>query len=64
MAMFIDVAQCTNCAMCEPVCPTESIKEAKGAYLIDAASCNECDDEADSPQCVDSCPVDGCITYQ
>ncbi|MEW5769133.1 MAG: 4Fe-4S binding protein [Pseudomonadota bacterium] len=61
MSLRIDETQCTVCAMCEPLCPTESIRLNKGMYAIDAATCTECEGEYDSPQCLDSCPVDGCI---
>jgi len=64
MAMKIDDTQCTNCAMCEPVCPTEAVKEKGGVFFIDADTCTECEGEADGPQCVDACPVDDCIVLK
>ncbi len=52
---------CTICGDCEPVCPTDSIKNVKGAYRIDASSCNECEGEAEFPQCLEACLQDDCI---
>lgn len=51
---------CTNCTLCEPVCPTEAIFEGEEFYEIIADKCTECEGEFDEPQCVDVCPVD-CI---
>jgi ferredoxin len=61
MAMKIVAAECINCAACEADCPSESIAEGDGAYVIDAATCTECKGTHDSPQCVSVCPVEGCI---
>ncbi|NMG33557.1 4Fe-4S dicluster domain-containing protein [Azoarcus sp. TTM-91] len=61
MALKIDPVQCTSCGMCESVCPTSSIAERKGVYRIDADGCTECD--GGDPECMDNCPVDGCISY-
>ncbi len=59
MAMKI-TDECTACALCEPECPTESITEGDDIYEIAAATCNECEDQDDGPQCVAVCPVE-CI---
>jgi ferredoxin len=59
MAMKI-TDECISCGACEPECPTESISEGDGIYVINADTCVECEGYADSPQCVDVCPVE-CI---
>ncbi len=61
MALYIVTEECISCGDCEPVCPTDSIKEGKVVFEINASSCNECEGQADSPQCIDVCPVDDCI---
>ena len=52
--------ECISCGACEPECPTESISEGDGIYIINPDTCVECEGYADSPQCVDVCPVE-CI---
>ena len=59
MAMKIN-DDCISCGACEPGCPVTAITEGDTIYVIDAALCVECVGHADSPQCVDACPVD-CI---
>lgn len=64
MAMKIITDECTACGDCKPVCPTASITAKGGVYKINADTCNECDGDADSPQCLDVCPSgDACIVY-
>ncbi|MEW5756152.1 MAG: 4Fe-4S binding protein [Pseudomonadota bacterium] len=63
MAVVINTNECTSCGDCEPVCPTTSISTKKGMYVVNQATCTECDGEADSPKCITACPVDGCISY-
>ncbi|MFC2028783.1 YfhL family 4Fe-4S dicluster ferredoxin [Chloroflexota bacterium] len=52
--------ECINCGACEPECPTQSISEGEIIYVIDAATCVECEGHFDSPQCIEVCPVE-CI---
>jgi ferredoxin len=60
MAMKI-TEDCIACGACLPECPTESITEGDGiTYVIDAATCVECEGHFDEPQCVSVCPVE-CI---
>jgi len=59
MAMKI-TDECIACGACLPECPTESITEDTPIYVINQATCVECVGHANSPQCVDVCPVD-CI---
>lgn len=61
MAMYIVADECISCGDCEPECPTNSIKEVKIVFEIDAASCTECEGDHDSPKCVELCPIDNCI---
>jgi Fe-S-cluster-containing hydrogenase component 2 len=61
MAMYIVAEECINCGDCEPVCPTKSIKAGKVVFAIDAATCTECEGEADEPRCVEICEVSHCI---
>ncbi len=55
MAMKI-TDECIACGACVPECPTESITEGT-PYVIDPATCVECEGHYDSPQCVAVCPV-------
>ena len=59
MAMKI-LEDCISCGACTPECPTEAISEGDTIYVIDAATCVECEGYNDSPACVSVCPVD-CI---
>jgi len=56
MAMKI-LDDCISCGACIPVCPTESITEEMPIYVINAATCVECEGHYDEPQCVTVCPV-------
>jgi len=49
--------ECINCGACLPECPTNSISEGDPVYVIDAATCVECEGHYDSPQCESVCPV-------
>ncbi len=61
MAMTIVQELCTVCGDCMPVCPTGAVQKKKGTYVIDAATCTECEGEFDDPQCIMECAVDDCI---
>ena len=58
MAMKI-LDDCIACGACQTECPTESISEG-AIYVINAATCVECEGHYDSPQCAAVCPVE-CI---
>jgi ferredoxin len=60
MAMVIR-EDCINCGSCEPACPNEAISAGDTVYLIDRERCTECVGAFDHPQCVDACPIEGCI---
>ena len=48
---------CIACGACVPECPTESISEGDGIlYVIDQATCVECEGHYDSPKCVERLP--------
>jgi len=59
MSMKIVSMYCTGCSACESECPNDAISEKKGAFVIDAGLCSECD--GDAPQCKAACPIDDCI---
>ncbi|VAW75500.1 4Fe-4S ferredoxin, nitrogenase-associated [hydrothermal vent metagenome] len=61
MALTIVAELCTACGDCGPVCKTESIKPHKGVFAINTDTCTECEDDFDSPQCLDICMEDDCI---
>ncbi|MEW5813955.1 MAG: 4Fe-4S binding protein [Spirochaetota bacterium] len=44
--------ECTNCAACEPECPSEAISEKSDVRYIDPDACTSCG------VCADVCPVD------
>ena len=60
MAMLI-VEECISCGACEPECPNTAITAGDSIYLIDAEQCTECVGAFDSPKCITTCPVEGCI---
>ncbi|HEY7516469.1 MAG TPA: YfhL family 4Fe-4S dicluster ferredoxin [Vicinamibacteria bacterium] len=59
MAMKI-LAECINCAACEPECPNEAITAADPVFVVAVDRCTECVGAHDTPRCVEVCPVD-CI---
>lgn len=61
MALYINADECISCGDCEPVCPTNSIKEGLLAFEIDAATCTECEGDFDAPKCVEVCEISNCI---
>jgi ferredoxin len=61
MAMVIH-EDCINCGNCEPACPNQAIKAGENIYVIASERCTECAGAFDVPQCVDVCPIEGCIT--
>jgi ferredoxin len=61
MALYIVADECISCGDCEPDCPTSSISEGKGAFVIDRTTCTECEGAYRKPKCVELCPIDGCI---
>lgn len=62
MAMLIN-EECIACAACEPECPNEAITAADPIYVVDPDKCTECVGAADTPQCVEACPIDDCIVH-
>jgi ferredoxin len=52
---------CISCGSCEPTCPNQAIALGDTIYMVDRERCTECVGAADSPRCVEVCPVEGCI---
>jgi ferredoxin len=52
---------CINCAACEDECPNDAISAGDDMYVVDPALCKKCEGEHDSPQCIEVCPIEGCI---
>ena len=55
------VEDCVNCGACETECPNEAIVQGDAFYEIVAEKCTECVGAYDAPQCIATCPIDGCI---
>jgi len=60
MAMLIN-EDCINCGACEPECPNTAIAQGDPVYVVDVDKCTECVGAFDTPKCVETCPVEGCI---
>jgi len=52
--------ECISCAACVIDCPNQAISEGPEYFVIDPKKCLECVGDYESPQCVNTCPVD-CI---
>lgn len=61
MAMVI-TETCIVCGNCEPDCPNHAITAGDNIYVVASESCTECVGAFDKPQCVEVCPIEGCIT--
>jgi len=59
MALMIQI-NCSACDACLSECPTQAITKGR-PYVIDSTKCVECVGFFDTPQCVDMCPIRGCI---
>ncbi len=59
MALII-LEECISCDACVPPCPTHSITADDPIYIINPETCTECVGFAQTPTCVEACPVD-CI---
>jgi ferredoxin len=55
MAMKINPDDCSSCGACEAECPTNSISAGPTSYVINAATCTECDGD---PKCAATCPME------
>ena len=60
MAMKI-TEECSACGICVDECENDAISEGDPIYVIDPSKCNECNDIADSPKCVEVCPCESII---
>ena len=61
---FKIIDSCVNCWACEPLCPSQAIREAKPHFLIEASKCTECLGDYADPQCASICPVEGAIVNE
>ena len=51
---------CISCGACEPECPNNAISPGDSMFVIND-TCTECSGVADSPRCVEICPIEDCI---
>jgi len=49
---------CLECGACEAACENGAIVARMGGYEVDPSRCTECVGVAESPQCVDVCPIE------
>jgi ferredoxin len=61
VANQIIVADCIDCAACEPDCPNEAISHDDGPFVIDPHLCDECASAGGDPHCIAVCPVDAIV---
>lgn len=59
MAYMIS-CECIHCSACELECPVRAITPAASQYVIDPATCVECDGYFPQPRCSSVCPVGAC----
>jgi len=52
--------ECISCGACQAECKNEAISEGETIYVIDPDKCTECVGFFDSPECAETCPIDGC----
>jgi ferredoxin len=53
--------ECLSCGACEGGCGNQAISEGETIFVIDPDRCTECVGNAESPRCVEICPVGACI---
>lgn len=49
--LFMITSDCTNCGVCEFMCPQDAIREAPNQFVVRRQQCNGCG------ECVPYCPV-------
>ncbi len=49
--IFMITSDCTNCGVCEFMCPQDAIREAPNQFVVRRQQCNGCG------ECVPFCPV-------
>lgn len=52
--------ECINCSACEYECPVRAIRAGASSFVIDAATCVECDGYFAVQRCRSVCPVGAC----
>ena len=63
MALRI-MENCVNCWACQPLCPSDAIREARPHFVIDSTACTECLGDFADPQCASVCPIEGAIVNE
>lgn len=49
---------CLQCGACEAACENKAIVAKSSGYEINALLCTECVGVAESPKCLDVCPIE------
>lgn len=60
MALLINET-CIECSVCEQACPNGAISGGDTIFVIDPERCTECVGHHEKSQCVEVCPIPGCI---
>ena len=61
MSSLTILTQCIACDACRDVCPTQAISIGEPIYIIAQDKCILCAGYAESPNCIEVCPVDAII---
>lgn len=61
MSSLVILNQCIACDACRDVCPTQAISIGEPIYIIAQEKCILCVGYAESPNCIEVCPVDAII---
>ena len=61
MSSLTILTQCIACDACRDVCPTQAISIGEPIYIIAQEKCILCAGYAESPNCIEVCPVDAII---
>lgn len=61
MSSLFILHQCIACDACREICPTNAIQIGEPIYTITQSKCILCVGYAESPNCIEVCPVDAII---